>query len=162
MKFSTFVIAALFLPFVASAATLTYEIDLAKSQMSEIAAFDICGLPKEITLDAREDLPTVVMNKTLVSESGKLKTQTIQATKGSVVGGGLEDPYLGDYRVRVAIAQVESEAYRFGIFSRVEVTTYGPTHAPKAFVVNVDALNYLESAELAEGSVCTGYAYRLK
>ncbi|RYZ98438.1 MAG: hypothetical protein EOP11_20685 [Proteobacteria bacterium] len=151
-----------FFPIFASAAELTYQIDLDHSKMDAITAFDICGLPKEIKLDSRADLPTVMIQKlSLKAEAPKI--QFIQASNGGISGGDLTELYSGDYRVRVALVNLPgtAKAYRGGVFQRVEITTYGSKQAPKSFTVDVDLLNYRESAELAEDSVCTGYAYRL-
>ncbi len=152
------------LPSLSSAAQLTYNLDLNQSKMDEITAYDICDLPKQIKMDAREDLATVVIQLTQANDPSQLKIKFIQATSGGVSGGNLVEPYIGDYRVRVALVNSTSysEAYKGGIYNRVEVITYGSTSAPKAFTVDVDLLNYRESAELAEDSICTGYAYRLK
>jgi len=146
----------------AVAANLVYEIDLVQSKVNDDIAFNICGLPKEIKMDARHDLATVVIQTTQSMNPKDLEITTIQSTKGSVAGGGLNEPYMGDYRVRVAIVRLKDPNYPSGIYNRVEVRTYGSTAAPKAFIVDVELLNYRESAELAENSVCSGFAYKLK
>ncbi len=163
MKLCSLVLATL-LPAFASAAQLTYQIDLAQSKMDEIMAFDICGLPQEIKMDAKEDLPTVVIKRTHALNPSQLSINYIQRTSGSISGGGLVEPYVGAYRTRVALVHSleYSEAYKGGVYYRAQVTTYGSVTAPKSFIVTSDLLNYLESAELAEGSLCTNYAYRLK
>ena len=157
----TLVLAALLLPQFAAAAELTYKTDIENSKMDSITAFDICGLPEEIKMDSRADLPTLVI-QARATDPRQLKIQTIQASRGSIQEGA-EEPYTGEYRERVALVQLLAYApyYKGGVFERVQVTTYGSTAAPKAFVVDVELLNYRESAELAEGSICTGYAYRL-
>jgi hypothetical protein len=164
MKLTLFALTLALVPAMASAAQLAYKIDLDRSKMDSITAFDICGLPQEIKLDAREDLATVVINKTQSTNPKQIKIEFIQASDGGIIGGDLREPYMGDYRDRVAIVRSTefSEAYKGGVFNRVEVITYGSPSAPKAFTVDVELLNYRESAELAEGSVCTGYAYRLR
>lgn len=151
-------------PSLASAATLTYKIDLAKSKMDQDVAHSLCGLPETIVMDAKEDLATVVIKKTQTNDPKKIEIQTIQANGGSISGGGLEAPYMGDYRTRVSITKIpgHADAYKHGIYNRVEVVTYGSPAAPAAFTVDVQVLNYRESAELAEGSICTGFAYRLQ
>lgn len=161
MKLAAFALLAL-IPSFASAATLTYKIDLAHSKMDETTAFDMCGLPKEISLDAREDLATVVIQKTQAIYDKNLKIQTIQANGGSMSGGGLVEPYTGAYRTRVALVSQTGIGYAFGVFKRLEVTTYGSTAAPKAFEVNMEILNYRESAELGEDSMCAPFSYVLQ
>lgn len=163
MKFATFALIAALTPSLASAATLVYKIDLKQSQMDEITAFGICGLPERIVMDAKKDLPTEVIYQTQAQRRQHVKIQYIQATSGSIQGGELEEPYLGKYRERVALVNVDSgNGYPGGVFQRIEVTTYGSTAAPKAFIVTAELLNYRGSAELAEGSICTGYAYALQ
>ena len=162
MKSITLAFTVFLLPLFASATQLTYTLDLKQSNMDEITAYDICGLPSEFKMDAQADLATVVIQKALATSPNQVEIKFIQATSGGWTGGGLIEPYTGDYRVRVGLVNTKSEAYRGGIYNRVEVTTFGSTAAPKAFLVDVELLNYRESAELAEDSVCTGYAYRLK
>jgi hypothetical protein len=161
MKFPILFCAAFF-PLLATATELNYQIDLEHSKMDAITAFDICGLPKEIKMDSREDLPSLVI-KTVAGRGPQAKIQFIQATSGGVSGGNLTEVYSGDYRTRVALVNLPSYAgaYRGGVYQRVEISTYGSTKAPKSFTVDTELLNYRESAELAEDSVCTGYAYRL-
>lgn len=162
MKLIFIPLIALILPFFASAQQLTYKIDLKQSNMDESTAFDLCVLPKEIKMDAKEDLATVVINKTY-SSSYKQKIQFIESTTGgSISGGDLKEPYMGDYRIRVALLNLAIPSYPGGVYYRVEITTFGSKQAPKAFTVSNEALNYQGSAELAEDSACTGYAYRLQ
>jgi hypothetical protein len=161
MKLALLALVALATPNLATAATLTYRIDFSHSKIDEDTAFALCGLPKEISLDDREDLPTVVIRRTLAPVARQSEISYIQASSGGISGGDLREPYMGDYRVRVALLKLNSLGYRGGVYQRVEVVTYGSKQAPKAFTVDVELLNYRESAELAEGSVCTGYAYRL-
>jgi hypothetical protein len=151
-------------PSLASAATLTYEIDLAKSKMDSETAFELCGLPKIMQMDSKEDLATFVIKKTQVVDPKKIEITTIQKNGGSMMGGGIEAPYTGDYRTRVAITKTPGfeGAYPAGIYKRIEVVTYGSPAAPAAFTVDASLLNYRESAELAEDSICSGYAYRLR
>ncbi|RZA02211.1 MAG: hypothetical protein EOP11_16865 [Proteobacteria bacterium] len=158
----TILLCAAFFPLLASASDLTYRIDLDHSKMDAITAFDICGLPKEIKLDAREDLATVVI-KELSGKAAAPKIQFIQATSGAMSGGGLTELYSGNYRTRVALVNLPATAgaYRGGVYERVELNTFGSPKAPKSFTVDKEPLNYRESAELGEDSVCTGIAYFL-
>jgi hypothetical protein len=125
--------------------------------MDETTAFDICAFPKEITMDAKEDLPTVVIRKT---EADVLALNFIQSSSGSAIGGD-EEPYNGDYRTRVAIVKQSYGGYPQGVYSRIEITTFGSKSAPKAFKMDYEILSHRESAEVGESSVCTGIAYKL-
>lgn len=163
MKFAAFALIAALVPSLASAATLTYKIDFAKSEIDAETAFEICGLPKFLSMDAKEDLATVVINRTQTTDPGAIRTQYIQATSGAISGGGLQEPYMGDYRVRVGLVSTKAPVYSSSpLVTRVEVVTYGSPKAPKAFTVHTELLNFRDSAEFAESSVCTGYAYRLQ
>lgn len=164
MKLTALTLAfAALLPLAATASTLTYKLDLARSNMDEITAYDICGLPKEFRMDSRADLATEVIQKVFAGGYQKTKIQMIQATSGSLIGGDNGNPYEGDYRVRVALVNLPdtSGAYKGGVVYRVEINTFGSTAAPKGFTVDTDLLNYRESAELGEDSACTGYKYYL-
>jgi hypothetical protein len=142
---------------------LTYAIDFSKSPDLDAEYLDyICGYPAEFTMDASKDLPTYVMTYITDFAGIKPQLQTIERSSGAVSGGDLQEPYQGDYRIRRGIATIPSEYYKFGIVRAFEVTTYGSPTAPKAFSVKQTALNYLESAELAEEYACLNVSYKLK
>ena len=161
MKLPSLMLLAALLPGMASAATLNYELDRGKSNLDE-DTIAMCALPDGISMDSKEDLATVVMKKLIASN---IEITKIQASGGSMSGGGIEAPYTGDYRVRVSITKIPPIArsiYPLGIYQRVEVTTFGSPAAPAAFTVTRELLNYRESAELGEDSICTNFSYRLK
>lgn len=165
MKILTAALFTILAPTLASATKLTYELDLAQTGMEESVATGLCGLPKIIELDAKEDLATVAIKKTQASNPADLEIDFIQASEGSQTDGELKEPYAGDYRDRVAISRLKSAKDAFhskGYYRRVEVFTYGSKAAPKSFIIYSELINYRESAEMSEDSLCTGIAYRLK
>lgn len=157
----TLALTAALAPTFASAKELVYRIDYAQSKIDQDTAENVCDIPTEIRMDSKADLATVVLNKAYANTIRAPKIQTIQATKGGIVGGDLKEPYMGDYRTRVALVH-EHYNYPSDVVSRVEVITYGSPAAPKAFTVDAEILNYRESAEVMEGSICTGLAYKLQ
>ncbi|MCB0411654.1 MAG: hypothetical protein KDD22_03965 [Bdellovibrionales bacterium] len=157
---------AVLLSSAAGAKTLTYSLDVERyPEILNYIENGLCGIPRIFQMDSKQDLATeVIKNSSLLD--AKLTLQTIQASKGWIRGGGLKEPYIGDYRTRVTLVTDKSpdtvEAYKFGVVQRVEIITYGRTDAPKAFEFKATLLNYRESAELAEGSICNEFSYVLK
>lgn len=143
----------------AFAESLTYYPDYSQMKDMNGTSLDICGFPTEFTIDSKDPIGPTFIGRMFWSVE---KTERIQTAEGSVSGGNLAVAYSGDYREKVYIVkQVIEGVYEPGIFSRVEVTTYGSTKAPSGMIVNVELMNHRYSAELAEGAFCGNVYYKL-
>lgn len=163
MKFLSF-LAFSVLTYQASATTLVYDADLSQTPDLDPTTFEVCMMPMTFQIDSRDDLAITFTQKALKSGAKSVQIKTIESSVGSIGGGDLKEPYLGDYRTRVEIIRTEEDAraYPEGVYKRVEIVTYGSTSAPKAFQVHTQLLNYLDSAELAEEMACPAVSYKLR
>ena len=145
----------------AFANTLVYNVDYSQMKNMDETSLDICGYPQQVKMDAALPIgPTFISQ---IYSYGKVTTERIQATKGSVGGGNLAPAFSGDYREKVYIVkQVIEGAYKPGIYNRVQVNTYGSTAAPSGVIVNTELLNHRYSAELTEGAYCGDIYYKLQ
>ena len=70
--------------------------------------------------------------------------------------------FSGSVLTRVFIVnQTGFSNYPSGIYTRMEITQLGTGSNRVGFTISREALNYRESAELAEGSECNQLTYKL-
>lgn len=84
----------------------------------------------------------------------------IESSKGSISGGG---GLQGDYLTRVYIVKSDvGSAYPMGVYQNVTVTQFGKrgSNELKGLEVEVELLNYRNSAELAEGQICNRLTFK--
>lgn len=143
------------------ATTLSYTADFTQMKNTDPTMLDICGFPVNFKMDAAAPLASTFIKELFTY--GSISLEEIQATEGSMHGGGLHPAYSGDYREKVYIVKqvLPDGAYSPGIYTRVQVNTYGSKTAPSGFIVNSQLLNHYYSAEMAEGAFCGDIYYKL-
>lgn len=141
----------------AQAQSKVYKVDLSgvKDQSERTMIQESCIT--EMTIDAGKNVAEQVLRaKSLAMKSAK----QIQASRGSLsYPGHLE----GDYLKRVYIVENDGYgAYKPAIYEAVTVTQFGArgTNELKGFEVETVLLNFTESAELAEGQICSRLTYK--
>lgn len=140
---------------------LVYKADYSQMDI-DATGLDICDYPEEFKIEASLPIATTFIRNALYTADADISLENIQATEGSISGGSNPKEYQGDYREKVYIVkQVIKGAYEPGIYTRVEVVTYGDKNAPTGLVVNSTLLNHTYSAELAEGANCGNIYYKL-
>lgn len=141
----------------ANAQAATYKVDLSvvKDSSQRALISEMCAT--KIEVDPTKNVAEQVIR---ASNSGIKSAQLIEVSRGSLSQtGGLE----GDYLKRVYIVATDGfGVYKPAIYKAVTVTQFGKrgTNELKGFEVSTVALNFLDSAELAEDSICERLTYK--
>jgi len=145
----------------ASAKTLTYTVDYEAMTDIDKNVLDNCGYPESFRVDSAAPIGPELIKQTFSSDA-KITIENIQSTSGTLAGGDRNEAYLGEYREKVyLVKQVIKGIYEPGIFTRVQINTYGSTSAPTGITISSELLNHRYSAELGEGADCGEIWFRL-
>lgn len=142
-----FVLLALLSTGIVQAAEQRFVLDLKKVPAEDRGMVEMLCTP-EYRVDSAADLAIVVV-KELVGYGGKI--QEIEKTRSTDGRAILTRTYIAK--------RAPLEGYPYGVYWRVAVSQKGTGANRSEFTLNSELLNYRDSAEIGEGSVCDNLTY---